>query len=187
MRIVSLVSAMILAAILSGCMSVPGMPGYINESTSSFDGTTELSMQPAFVYRNNNGMSGSSFKLGLFWRSDMPGDLLLLIAEVDGTHIFADGRSLEFNIDGRRTSLESVDSMNDIRYEPGAGQVRGDNVSSTRYAVDQEFIEDLLQAERATVRLNLRQTRMEGVFTDSTISSANVAFKSFMQKRAEMK
>jgi len=176
---------MVLIALISGCSSMPGMPGYISEDQSSFDGSMQLSMEPAFVYRDNDGFSGSDLKLSLLWRSTMESDDIVLEAFVDGAHSFARDESLHFNVDGEVVSFQAIEQLTNIDYEPGvysAAYVPGGNVSSKRYLVSREFITRILKASRVGVRLDLRRSFVEGVFSDTTTSSAHEAFKAFMQK-----
>jgi len=174
-----------LLAVLSGCASMPGMPGYISEEKSSFDGSTQLSMEPAFVYRDNDGFSGSDLKLSLLWRSTMENDDIVLEAFVDGAHSFAHGESLHFNVEGEVVSFKALEELTNIDYEPGVYStvyVPGGNVSSKRYLVSREFITRILEASQVGVRLDLRRSFVEGVFSDTTSSSAHEAFEAFMQK-----
>ncbi len=172
-------------ALVSGCTSLPGMPGYISEEKSSFDGSVQLSMEPAFVYRDNDGFSGSDLKLSLLWRSTMEDDDIVLEAFVDGAHSFARGESLHFNVDGNVVSFKALEELTNIDYEPGVYStvyVPGGNVSSKRYLVSKKFIMRILEASQVGVRLDLRRSFVEGVFSDTTASSAHEAFKAFMQK-----
>ena len=185
MRKLQFLSAILSLVILSGCSSMPGMPGYISEDQSSFDGSTQLSMEPALVYRDNDGFSGSDLKLSLLWRSAMESDDIVLEAFVDGAHSFARDESLHFNVDGEVVSFKAIDELTNIDYEPGVYStvyVPGGNVSSKRYLVSREFISRILDASNVGVRLDLRSSFVEGVFSDTTTSSANKAFKAFMQK-----
>ena len=103
-----------LLAMLSGCASMPGMPGYISEEKSSFDGSVQLSMEPAFVYRDNDGFSGSDLKLSLLWRSSMENDDIVLEAFVDGAHSFARGESLHFQYRRRKGEASSLSRSSQI-------------------------------------------------------------------------
>src|SRR5690554_7628141 len=96
-----------LLAMLSGCASMPGMPGYISEEKSSFDGSVQLSMEPAFVYRDNDGFSGSDLKLSLLWRSSMENDDIVLEAFVDDRQSRDSFRSLPLKPDRKSTRLNS--------------------------------------------------------------------------------
>lgn len=185
MRKQRILLVMILLAIMSGCASIPGMPGYISEEQSSFDGSVQLSMEPALVYRGNDGFSGSDLMLSLLWRSTMGKDDIVLEALVDGAQGFARGETLHFNIDGEVVSFKSLEEHTNIDFESGVYStvnVSGGSVSSKRYLVSRRFITRILEASQVGVRLDLRRSFVEGVFTDNTSSSAYNAFEAFMQK-----
>ncbi|MCA1773987.1 MAG: hypothetical protein LC677_15805 [Halomonas sp.] len=182
MKTITLLS---LAFLLISCSSLPGMPGYIEVTKSSFDNSIQLSMEPALVYRSNDGFSGSDLQMSLLWRSSMNNNDVVLIAQVTGAKIIARGESLHFNIDGKVESLNSIDDLTSIDYQPGvysAARVPGQNISSKRYVVSKEFIDKILNASSVKIRLDLSKTFVEGVFTDSTSSSAYKAFKDFVKK-----
>tara|TARA_R110002072_G_C7708914_1_gene513844 strand:+ start:71 stop:655 length:585 start_codon:yes stop_codon:yes gene_type:complete len=179
------ISVFLLVLLLAGCSSMPGMPGYIEVTKSSFDGSTQLSMEPAFVFRSNDGFSGSDLQMSLLWRSAMNNNDVVLIAQVSGAKSIARGDSLHFNIDGQIESLKSIDELTNINYEPGvysAVYIPGQNISSKRYVVTKEFIDKILNASDVKVKLDLSQSFVEGIFTDTTTSSAYGAFKEFVKK-----
>ncbi len=173
---------------LTGCSSMPGMPGNIKESTSTFDNSIELSMQPAFVFRTNDGFSGSDLRLALFWRSSMrPGDLVVEVY-VRGAESFSTGKSLHFNVDGQIISYASIDELTDIQFKPGSYRgvyIPATNISSKRYLINRQFLDRLLSAHDVRVRLDLRKSFVEGIFSDDTPSSARRAFKEFSEKLAQ--
>ena len=174
---------------LGGCASMPGMPGYIDMTESSFDGSVQLSMQPAFVYRDNDGFSGSDLKMSLLWRSSMKDSDIVLIAQVTGAHSIARGESLMFNVDGQIHSFKSIDEITNINYEPGVYStiyIPGQNISSKRYVMEKSFIKKITNATDVKVKLNLSQSFVEGIFTDTTPSSSYDAFIAFMKKLDEV-
>lgn len=176
---------LLLPMLLIGCAGVPGMPGHIAEAKSSFDESVELSMEPAFVFRNNDGFSGSDLRLALFWRSTMKPGSMVLEAYVDGAHNFSTGKSLHFNIDGEVVSFISIDQLTDIDFEPGIYSglyIPAKNVSSKRYLISSEFLDMLLKAKDVRVKLELHRSYVEGVFSDATASSAKRAFVKFAEK-----
>lgn len=162
--------------VLASCGS--GSPGAISKTTSSFDGTKELIMEPAWLY-------DSTIKLALFKNSKMPKDKLILTAVVRGAHIFADDPSLHFIIDGEIVSLKSIDRLTDINTSEGvvgAGfYVAPSNWSSNDYLVDLSFVERLLDAENVGVRLDLRKIYAEGVFSSDAPITARPAFRKFLE------
>lgn len=178
---------LILTILIGACSSIPGMPGYLSVETSSFDNSTQVSMEPAYVFKTNNGFSGADIHLSLFWRSTMQDDEVVLIASVTNAKNIARGESLHFNIDGTVHSFESVDSLTKIKYERGSsdGTISGHNVSSKRYLVTKQFVQQILNASNVKVKLDLYNSFYEGVFTDTTTSSAYGAFKKFIEKASE--
>ncbi|MCP5326172.1 MAG: hypothetical protein H7A09_07575 [Oceanospirillaceae bacterium] len=180
-----LLSAILFTIVIVGCSSMPGMPGYIEVTKSSFDGSTQMTMEPAFVYRKNDGFSGSDLQLSLLWRSAMKTNEVVLIAQVSGAQSIARGESLHFNIDGNIESLKSIDELTTINYEPAVYStvyIQGQNTSSKRYVVSKQFIDKILNASNVKVKLELSQSFVEGIFTDKSASSANGAFKEFVEK-----
>ena len=180
-----LIPLFLLIFLLVGCSSMTGVPGYIEVTKSSFDDSTQLSMEPAFVFRNNDGFSGSDLQMSLLWSSAMNKNDVVLIAQVSGAQSIARGDSLHFNIDGKIESMRSLDEFTNINYEPGiysAVYISGQNTSSKRYVVSKEFIDKILNASSVKVKLNLSQLFVEGIFTDTTTSSAYSAFKEFVKK-----
>lgn len=170
---------------LTACAAILGAPGHITEKQSTFDNSTQLSMEPAFVFRHADGFSGSDLQLSLFWRSTMQPGQLVLVAYVDGTHNFEQGQSLFFNIDGEIVGFESIDQLTDITFKPGiydAIYIAGTNVSSKRYLISPSFLEKILNAKDVRVKLNMSRTFVEGVFSDNTMSSAKRAFIEFQKK-----
>lgn len=160
----------------SGCAAIPGMPGHINEKRSSFDGSAELSMDPAFVYRNNDGFSGSDLQLALFWRSAMKPEELIIEASVPGAQSIATTNSLHFNINGEIVSFTSIDQLTNI-----------EGLSTKRYPITWQFLDRILAAKDVRVRLDLKTTFVEGIFSDNSTSAARPAFSKFAKARAKYK
>lgn len=185
MKELKFIKVFLLSFLIAGCSSMPGMPGYIDVTKSSFDGSTQVSMEPAFVYRNNDGFSGSDLKMSLLWRSSMNNDDVVLVAHVFGAESVASGESLHFNIDGQIESFKSIDRLTNIDYEPGVYStvyIPGQNISSKRYIVTKKFIDRILNASNVKVKLELSRSFVEGIFTDTTPSSSYGAFKEFIEK-----
>ena len=141
-------------------------------------------MEPALVYRSNDGFSGSDLQMSLLWRSAMNNNVVL-IAQVSGAKSIARGDSLHFNIDGKIESIKSIDELTSIDYEPGvysAAYIPGRNISSKRYIVNKEFIDKILKSSSVKVKLDLSKSFVEGAFTDTTASSAYGAFIGFVKE-----
>jgi hypothetical protein len=166
----------LVALFLGGCSSMPGMLGYIEVTKSSFDGSTQISMEPALVYRSNDGYSGSDLQMSLLWRSAMNDNDVVLIAQVTGAKNISRGNSLHFNIGGEINSFKSIDQLTSIDYDSGQ------NISSKRYVISKAFIRKILSSSSVKIKLDLTKSYVEGVFTDTTSSSAYGAFKEFILK-----
>ena len=108
-------AAVVLALVLSTACA-----GQISQTFSTFDNPRELSMEPAYVFRHADGLSGSDLRLSLFWRSTMPKNELILGAFVDGAHSIPSKKSLHFNIDGQIVSLSSIDTLTNIETKYGS-------------------------------------------------------------------
>lgn len=96
--------------LLIGCGSMPGMPGYISAATSSYDGSVQYVMEPAFVYNGESALSGSDIRMGLLWNSAMghDGDIVLVV-EFLGLMSIDTGHSLAFKIDGKESLFSPID------------------------------------------------------------------------------
>jgi len=170
-----------LAAVLA-LLLVTACAGQISETKSTFDidNSRELSMEPTYVFTHADGRSGSDLRLSLFWRSTMPKNELILGAFVSGVHSIPAIKSLHFNIDGQIVSLSSIDTLTNIETKYGSPRfVPPYNVSSNRYVVTFEFIENIITANDVRVRLNLGKKYVEGVFSDKTFGAAKRDFVRF--------
>lgn len=177
-----------MSLILSACAA---MPGGITERTSSFDGSSELSMKPAFIYRSTGGFSGSDLEASLHWRSSMPRDQLILTMYINDINSIPSRKSLRFNVDGDVNEFSSIDTFTEFSSEYNSytswATVPPRSSSFKRYIVSEEFIREILNADTVFVRLDVgTQGYVEGVFSDNTMSSAKPAFTSFMERREEM-
>lgn len=158
---------------LAGCVTLPGT---ITERVSDFDKTKEIVMEPAWVLGK-----GWDIKLGLYKTSKMDWDKAILVVVVEGAYNFAQKESVQFNIDGEKKSLESIDFLTNIEtiYDPPQ------NESSKRYSVKKDFIKRLLDAKEVWVRVNLSKNYVEGKFSADFLQSARPAFRKFYKKAWE--
>jgi hypothetical protein len=123
--------------------------------------------------------------MSLLWRSAMNDNDVVLIAQVTGAKSISRGNSLHFNIDGEIKSFKSIDQLTSIDYESGVYSttyVSGQNISSKRYVISKAFIRKILNSSSVKIKLDLTKSYVEGVFTDTTSSSAYGAFKEFIAK-----
>jgi len=166
-----------LASMLIGCMA--GMPNNIRQTESTFDGSTELSMEPGLVYGSTDTFSGSAIQLGLFWNTKLK-DKIVITATVSGLERIENNNSLLFNIDGEITSLSAANSLTDYEISTTGGIIS--DTSSKRFLTTRTFIEKLLSSQSVKVRLNLAGTYADGDFTADKASAAIRGFHSFMQR-----
>lgn len=172
----------ILVLFLFGCavIPMPGVPGYIYESTSKFDGTKQLSMDPAWI-------DGGAFKMGLSNTTRMTRNEALLTIEVHGLHSFASGKSLHFNINGNFVSLAST-GKTDYKTTEGHssryGYFPARNWSLQKYWVTVDFLKKIIDAESVVIRVDLEREYVEGVFSKEGQTTARPAFRDFCSRLA---
>ncbi|MBC8213176.1 MAG: hypothetical protein H8E71_00835 [Candidatus Marinimicrobia bacterium] len=173
---IGLVSIIVL--IFDGC-ATPGMPGYISDTVSNFDGSRQINMDPAWLYN-------SPMTLALFKNSKMPDSTIVLIAGVKGTHSFSEGKSLHFNIDGKLESFSAIDNMTDIETAPdfyGSGvYIQASSWSSKRYLITKDFLSRLIKADDVWVRIELRKDFVEGRFSSDAPTTARPSFRDFYDR-----
>jgi len=152
---------------LSGCMTTEHlMPGYISQTASIFDDAQEITLKSAGLF-DSSGLS-----LGLFWRTPMQDDVLI-IAEVGGAHIFDSDQSIQFKIDGKITELPPANNYDsgeiDTKYVEMLGVI---SKSKKQYMTNKLFIRKILNAQKVLVRVDLHRGYVEGRF--SVVESDNL-------------
>jgi len=170
--------------LLVGCSAMPGMPGYISKTESSYNGAIQYDMEPGFVYRGNDSFSGADLFMSLSWNTKMKDDILL-IAHISRLSSILRSNSLHFMIDGDEVSLSSIGTFTDRRYEPGVYSttyIPGTSYASRTYVVKVSFIERLINANDVRVKLDTSDGYVSGYFSNDTTSSAVSAFRDFMEK-----
>lgn len=187
-RCVSFLAGLFLYAfvlVLAGCAVT--VPGGIQESISSFDGAKEIAMEPALVCRED-GPYSCFIRLGLFKRSTMSPESVMLLAVVSGTNPIAEGASLHFDMDGDVVSFTSIDV--NTRYSIGTGPHTtgaafckpSDGCSVKRYIVDKSFMKRLLTAHRAAVRVSLRRGYVQGELKSGGETMVLPSFRQFYSR-----
>jgi hypothetical protein len=158
-----------------------GTPGNTSKSVSTFDGSTQIKVEPAWVF---NGWSATGFKLGLYRNSSMPEDKVIMVAVAKGAESIADGESLRFNFNGEIIGLTSIDTTTDVRFEPGVYtsllSTPGTSWSSKRYETDIAFTKRLVNETNVTVRLELARDFMEGRISSDAPTTVRPAFRRFL-------
>jgi|GEM_PF-4386771 len=111
------------------------IPGSFYTSTSKFDGTDELYVNPGWLKTGLSDVTGSTtFRLGLFKNSKMEKDHVYFIAMVKGARLVED---LLINIDGEITTFRSDDRTQIKTTDSG-------NWSSKRYSTTIEYIKKMI-------------------------------------------
>ena len=161
------------------CATMPGMPGFISESSSDFDGTKQLSMEPAWL-------PYSPIKLALFKNTKMDKNEVVLSVIVKEAHIFGRDESLHINIDGDIVSFMSIDPLTDRKVSSGhygnGFYIPPFNWSSKDYLITKNLIKRLIEADRAVVKVDLRKSYAEGIFSHDAPTLARPAFREFYKK-----
>lgn len=169
----------ILSILILATSCAPGMPGYISETVSEFDGTKEIKMEPAWIY-------GVELKLGLFKNSKMKPNEVILTAVVKGAYNIDEGKSLQFNVDGKIYKFASIDSLTNIDTTSGfygnGVYLPASNWSSKDYIVTKSFIKELIEAQRAIVKIELDKEYIEGNFSSDAPTTARPPFSKFYKK-----
>ena len=167
----------ILVINLSGCATdFKGAPGHITETISEFDNSKQIVIEPAL-------MPNGQIWLGLYKNTKMKGSSVVMTAVVRGAHNFVQGDSLHFNIDGQIVSFSSIDDFTDIELDPGfvghGVYIKSENWSSKRYLVAEEFIKQLIDANKVYVKIDLAKSFVEDKFSSDCAYCARPAFIKF--------
>lgn len=175
----------LLCALFAGCSSMPGMPGHISKTTSSYDGAVQYDMEPAFVYRSSGSFSGADIKMALSWNSATKDDSVVLFVEMSKLISIDSGPSLVFKVDGKERSFSSSSKYTSYDYKPGvygAASVAGHHTSSKSFVVPIEFIRQIVAAKDVVVKIDTDAGYYSGVFSNNAQSSAVNAFADFLEK-----
>ena len=146
----NLVALVAMCLILIGCET---LPGGVSTHISDFDGTREVSMEPAVV---PTGSMVARLRIGAYWSSKNP-EVAYLIAETAGATRVRREAGLELSLDGDITSLDSDETFTEI---DRAQAFTGDSQtwSSRGFTTSPGFIEKLRDASDIRVRLRIGQT-----------------------------
>ena len=146
-------SAIALCAVIGGCASMPGMPGYVSEETSTFDGARTIA-----VAEGNAGTFGLA--LGARWRSSAP-EYVQIVAKVVGEYAAIEDRGgLEFNADGRIIRLDATRYPTQHEAARGVGTVVYRS-SSKAFLMRRDDFQSILRAGSLKVRLHTLSGYME--------------------------
>ncbi len=166
---------MLLLSILIACTPVPW---HIKENESSLHNAAEISVGPVWTY-------SPTVSLSLYRRTDMPKGKIILVAHVPGVRLFAEEPSLMFQIDGKVVTFSSSDKQIHLETDPGPVNETffGSSTSSSskRYEIDDLFLRRLIEAEKVIVRIKLKDSFAEGIFSDDR-AAAYQAFSTFYER-----
>lgn len=155
-------------SILCGCLQP--LAGTVSTSTSKFDSTKQIAVEPAWVY--------PGFKLGGHWNDKM-GDVVMLEAVVRGVENI---QVLQLNIDGEIVTLMPEDQATDHEYSPGVytsvASAPGGAWSARRFQTDKALIEKIAYASKVMGKLTLSSGSVEGEFRNG-MQMAKPAFVKF--------
>jgi len=154
------------------------------ESTSKFDGSTELNVGVA-------ALQDQKLKIGAYRNSKMKKSDLVLIAEVIGAENIKTEGGLQVSIDGKIHSLNSIDKVTDIHIDSLSSKVKSGytNYSSKRFVINKDLLAKILNAKMAVFRVNY----LSGTYTEDVLAtpknwiggeqySAKSGLKEFMRR-----
>lgn len=155
---------LLLVLALVGCST---MPNNVTRTVSSFDGTVEYVMQPGVIFHDEGAFSSGTFKLGLFWNSNM-GESVQIIANVPMQVVNIHG--LQISIDGEIVRLRSGAIFTDTEITPTKYMTFTE--SEKMFAADLDLIRRMLESESVMVRLDISGGYLEGDFKIAKPSAA---------------
>lgn len=171
---------MLVLFLLSGCA---GPPATIREAVSSFDGATETAMEPSYICSPKSGQP-CSIRLGLFKRSTMAPDSVILFVVVDSSDPIAEGESLLFRVNDSVSAFSTIDRK--TRYAIGKGPhttgtefCGSANCSVKRYLVSRDFLKSVTDAREVSMRVLLKKGYMGGLLVDGGPGLALPRFREF--------
>jgi hypothetical protein len=169
--------------LLAGCAAGPGK---IREGVSPFDGARETALAPACVEAPQSGRP-CALRLGLFKRSTMGDDAVILIAVAQAPGTIAEGQSLYFRVQGREIPFASIDRQ--TRYAIGTGPhttgaatCSSPGCSVKRYLVSRDFLKSLIDAPSASLRIVLKEGDLECRLSDDDPGLALPSFREFYRR-----
>lgn len=154
------------------------IPWHVKEIESPLHDAAEISVGPVWTY-------STMVSLSLYRQSNMPERKIILAAHVPGVRLFAREPSLLFEIDGEVVTFSSTDKRINLDTNPGSvsGKFFSPSIpsSSKHYEIDELFLKRLIDAEKVIVRIKLKDSFAEGIFSDDR-AAAHQAFSSFYER-----
>ena len=168
--------------VLFMCMLVPtaAAANKLKVHKSTFDGSTEVTVEPGFIYSSKKFSSRGNFLLGLHWSSAAK-NVVTITADVRGgfVNLYSE-EGLQFNIDGEIIKLSSLSAMTDTEVSVYLGEVF--KRSTKGYPVTLDFIRRLVAADDVKVKLVAQKGYLEGDFMAKKPGAAFKGFTKFLEK-----
>lgn len=168
-------SVFLLLCTLVACAPIPW---HVKETKFPLLDATEVSVGPVWTY-------STTVSLSLYRRTTMPEGKIILIAHVPGIRLFSKEPSLLFQIDGAVITFSSTDERIQVNTDSGSvsGNFFGPSISSSskHYEIDDVFLKRLIDAEKVIVQIKLKDSLVEGVFSDER-AEAYQAFSNFYER-----
>jgi len=182
----AIIFAVFCSFLVSGCAtSSLCSTGCVSEHESTFNGEREVLMTPGFVYRSNEGISGSDLRLGAYWSSSLNGSDVILIVLPHKDAPPVTGAKLSVNVNGNIKAYSAVKKENIPNFNPSthSDTYFNPNVVSQMnvqyFVITEEFLNSMLDAQDVRVRIDLANTYLEGVFSHSSGAAAKSGFIEF--------
>jgi len=154
------------------------IPWHVKETKSSLLDAGEVSVGPVWTY-------STTVSLSLYRRTNMPEGKIILVAHVPGVRLFSQEPSLLFRIDGAVVTFSSSDERIQVNTDPGSvsGNFFSSSMSSSskHYEIDDVFLKRLITAEEVIVRIRLKDSFAEGIFSDDR-AEVHQAFSNFYER-----
>jgi hypothetical protein len=175
--------ALLVLILLAGCMARHVAPGFIEESTSAFDGVQETALIPSPAC----GVSSSTFcsvRLGLFRRATMATESVILVVVVESSSPIAGGESLFISAGGAEKAFTSIDgftgfAMGKGPHTAGAVTCSGPRCSMKRYLLSRSFLKSMIDTPSTSLRVVLKKGSLSGTLSDGDPSLALPRFRQF--------
>ncbi|MYM63411.1 hypothetical protein [Pseudomaricurvus sp. HS19] len=185
----AIIFAIVSSILISGCSTSPFCSiNCASEHESTFNGEKEVLLTPGFVYRSNTGISGSDLRMGAYWSSSLGGSSVILIVLPHKDTPPMTGAKLSFNINGNINTYAAVMKESIPNFHPSthSDTYFSPNVINQMHAqyflITEELLNSIVSAKDVRVRIDLENTYLEGVFSDSSSSAAKSGFIDFSRK-----
>jgi hypothetical protein len=178
-----LVNRALFALVLFALWACAVAPGKIKVSESPFDGARETALDPAYVCSGKPGQA-CFIRLGLFKRSTMAPDSVILIVVADASNPIIEGESLYFGVNGRVIPLASIDGHTGYAigrgpHTTGAGFCGKPGCSVKRYLIDRALLKALLDAPEVSMRVMLKSGPLGAELSGDDPGLALPSFREF--------